>query len=411
MDVSSNDRGRTGLGPTPAVRGAALRLLGLSATVAVALALALGSHGSGAVGQRDSASLPSPIIYPPQRIALRMNHAHPAHLRLRCERCHQGATDSERAGDRLIPEEASCAPCHDAELDRSQARSDTCGLCHVGSDGTHVVASVWPSPRLRFSHQQHARLGVRCLDCHSDIQRRQTATASDLPTMEQCWECHGTAGLGGDQASGECSTCHLTEPDGRLRTAFGHGAERTELLPPRWLHGLDHDRDFMVRHRWVAADQGELCAACHTERECVACHDGRVRPTSIHPSDFLTHHGPMARRNEPRCASCHTTQRFCTECHARLGLSPMAAPAFAAGARFHPPPFTATHGIEARRSMTTCTSCHAERDCVVCHGARGVGTGISPHPPGYAERCRSDLQRNPRACVTCHGDAIDARCR
>lgn len=357
--------------------------------------------------QNDRASVPSPVVYPPQRIALRMDHSHPQHVRLRCERCHEGATDSTRAAESLIPSEQSCAPCHDAQTDRERASAATCGYCHVGSDGTDIVPSHFPPPRIHFSHQQHAREGVRCLDCHEDIQRRQTATARDLPTMESCWRCHGTAGLGGDEASGECSVCHVSTPDGTLRTRFGDA----QLLPPRWLHGMDHDRDFMVRHRWVAADNGALCAECHTESECVACHDGRVRPSTIHPADFLTNHGPMARRNEQQCSSCHTTQRFCTECHSRLGLSPMAAPVARTGARFHPPTFVDAHGIEARRSMTTCTSCHAERDCVVCHGARGIGAGLSPHAPGYAARCRDDYRRNPRACTTCHGPAIDTRCR
>ena len=370
-------------------------------------AVAFGALSIEARSQRNHHTLPSPVIYPPQRVALRMNHAHPEHLRLRCERCHEGATDSTRAGDSLIPREQACAPCHDERLDRSRASAETCGYCHVGSDGTEIVASRFPPARLHFSHQRHAREGVRCLDCHERIQEREVATTRDLPTMESCWRCHGTAGLGGEEASGECSTCHLSTPDGTIRTRFGDA----QLLPPRWLHGMDHDRDFIVRHRWVAADQAELCAECHTESECVACHDGRVRPSSIHPNDYLTTHGPMARRDQPRCTSCHTTQRFCTECHARLGISPIAAPVARAATRFHPPSFVDAHGVEARRSMTTCTSCHAERDCVVCHGARGIGAGFSPHPPGYVARCRADMQRNPRACITCHGDAIDARCR
>ena len=81
---------------------------------------------------------------------------------------------------------------------------------------------------------------------------------------------------------------------------------------------------------------------------------------------------------------------------------------------FHPPGFAgAAHGMEARRSMTTCASCHSERDCVACHGATSIGAGLSPHPPGFAAGCASALERNPRACITCHGDAagLAARCR
>jgi hypothetical protein len=181
---------------------------------------------------------------------------------------------------------------------------------------------------------------------------------------------------------------------------------------------MHHDSDWLVRHRWVAADHGTECAACHQERECVACHDGRVRPPRVHPGDFLTTHPVMARRDEPRCTSCHATQHFCNECHARLGLASIAAPAVAATGRYHPPADVwirgpVRHAVEARRSMTTCTSCHVERDCVQCHGALGIGAGLSPHPPGFASRCRSALDHNARACGMCHGDveALRARCR
>ena len=159
------------------------------------------------------------------------------------------------------------------------------------------------------------------------------------------------------------------------------------LNPPRWLRGLHHDRDWMVRHRWIAADQGSDCATCHTESECADCHDGRVRPDRVHPNDFLTTHPQLSRRAGNRCTSCHSTQNFCTECHARLGLSTFSAPALQGSGRFHPPDDVwirgpVLHGREARRSMNDCASCHSENDCVSCHGGLGVGGGISPHPPG-----------------------------
>ncbi|MAT28657.1 MAG: cytochrome c family protein [Sandaracinus sp.] len=387
---------------------------------------ALGWGAGAGEASRPGRALRSRVVYPPQRIAIRMDHAHPAHRRLRCERCHAGASESEAARDRLIPREAACAPCHDDALDRERAGAETCGTCHLGEPtaaGFRVAASAFPAARLRFSHAKHARAGVPCLDCHAGVQEAGLATRQHLPTMRSCFRCHGGDGVGAhaEGADEACSTCHLSRPDGRLRTDWPEG----EMLPPRWLHGMDHDRDFLVRHRWIAADEGPLCAECHDEGECVACHDGRVRPASrfgsggapgarVHRNDYLTTHAAEARRDTPRCASCHTTQRFCAECHARLGLSPVSAPAAASGRPFHPPGFAgAAHGMEARRSMTTCASCHSERDCVACHGATGIGAGLSPHPPGFAAGCASALERNPRACITCHGDAagLAARCR
>ena len=88
--------------------------------------------------QNDTEELPSPVIYPPQRIALRMDHSHPQHVRLRCERCHEGATDSTRSAESLIPREASCAPCHDAQTDRE--RPSACTGVHGGSDAAASAA-------------------------------------------------------------------------------------------------------------------------------------------------------------------------------------------------------------------------------------------------------------------------------
>lgn len=344
-------------------------------------------------------ALRSTLVYPPQRIALAMNHAHPAHARLRCVRCHQDALQSEQSRDLLIPREEACVGCHD-ETDREGGE---CAFCHVGYEGSEVPASSFPPPNLEFSHRAHARRGVGCLECHA-VGDAGVATRSHLPTMRECFRCHAD-----DGDRGACDTCHLTQPNGRLQTRFAHSVDG-RMLPPAWLHGMDHDRDFEVRHRWIAADQGELCAECHSERECVDCHDGRGQTRRVHRNDFLTTHAQAARRNQPRCSSCHTVQRFCTECHARMGMATFSATAVAAGRSFHPPGWDAAHGAEARRSMAQCSSCHAERDCVACHGATGIGIGISPHPPGFASQCRDALDRNARACITCHGD-VSSLCR
>lgn len=360
-----------------------------------------------------SQSLRSTLVYPEQRIALRMDHSHPAHVRLQCTRCHQDVLESQSARDLLVPREEACAPCHDDRLDREQPSEDACGYCHVGYDADTplvVPASDFPTARLTFDHQLHARRGVACLRCHDSVQQAALATRSQLPTMEQCLECHGGAR---PTAATACSTCHETEPDGVLRTEYPEG----QMNPPRWLGGAHHDRDFLVRHRWVAADEGALCASCHRERECRDCHDGNVRPPRVHANDFLSIHPVQARRDEPRCASCHSAQTFCGECHARLGLAMVSSGSVAAGARYHPPAERwvrgpAEHGREARRSMSACVSCHVENDCVRCHGAAGIGTGLSPHGPGFRARCGDILRRNARACGTCHGDleALAGRC-
>ncbi len=369
------------------------------------LCLVAGAATGGAQQRTRSSGLPSMIVYPEQRIALRMDHSIPAHRALPCVRCHAGADRSEHAANLLIPAEASCLPCHADRITREAPQADRCGFCHVGyGQGAPglVPASLFPAPRLHFSHAAHVRRGMRCLDCHRGIDQTTLGTRAQLPTMRQCFQCHAGAAA---SAPTECTTCHLALPDGRMRSTFPEGS----MNPPRWLHGMHHDRDWIVRHRWVGADNGPLCATCHTERDCTSCHDGRVRPPRVHPNDWLTLHPVMARRNTPRCTGCHTLQTFCSECHARLGLSPISAPLVHTRGRFHPPANVwvrgpVLHAREARRSMSDCASCHTERDCVQCHGALGVGAGISPHPPGFRAQCGRLLRQNDRACRTCHGD-------
>lgn len=389
---------------------------------------ALDAHGRaqrrGDLALTDRSAGRSVVIYPAERITLRMNHRTEAHAELPCTRCHAEASASGVASDSLIPHEASCAPCHDDRRDRAIQTEDTCGYCHVGfepptTEGASgiVPASGFATPNLRFSHRAHVSDGMACTDCH-DVSSTRLATRADLPTMRDCLRCHASPALGltdapTPTAPSTCETCHLTDPDGVLTTRFAAGW----MNPPRWMAGMHHDHEWLVRHRWVGADAGPLCAECHRESDCADCHDGRIRPLSVHPGDFLTTHPVMARRDEPRCSSCHTVAQFCTECHARLGISPIASPDVRAVARFHPPSAVwirgpNLHGVEATRSMTSCASCHAEDDCVTCHGAPGIGAGVSPHPAGFVLHCRSALETNARACVTCHGDVeeLAARC-
>ncbi len=375
-----------------------LRAIAVATLAAAALLGLAPSEG------QSRTALRSEIVYPPQRIALRMNHSHPAHVTLRCERCHAGATRSQRADDLLLPAEATCEPCHADRTDRARASAETCGFCHVGyggENGRDVPSSSFPTPRIHFAHASHAGAGIRCIECHRGIERATLGTRTHLPDMRTCLGCHRRS----DAAPDRCGTCHLEGPDGRLRTRFGDQV----MNPPAWLGGMHHDRDFLVRHRWVAADRAADCVSCHAERDCVECHDGRIRSLDVHPGDFLTTHPQMARRDEPRCQSCHNPTQFCAECHARLGFATYAAPGARFEGRYHPPASVwvngpSVHGREARRSMTACASCHAEEDCVRCHGAIGVGAGLSPHPPEFRNHCDRFWRQNQRACRTCHAD-------
>ncbi len=373
---------------------ATARILALSCTTAVLCAVV------GARGQ-DSGRV-SAIVYPPRSKAIRVNHLHPAHRALPCIRCHVAAERSRSERDKLLPDEQACLPCHAKAVNRHRPGPETCGLCHAAWEPGREAAPIpnpLSTPRVHFSHAAHARRGATCTQCHGGGRRAQKGADVDLPGMRTCGKCHALA-----QSAG-CFGCHWSNPAGQMRTKYREGV----LRPPPWLLDMGHDADWVVRHRWVGADRGRVCATCHQESHCTKCHDGRRRPSGVHPNDWLALHAQQARRNAPRCSSCHTAQTFCAECHARLGLAVGSAPGVRTASRFHPANGVwvrgpVQHAREAQRSLISCVGCHAERDCIVCHGAQGKGSGFSPHPPGFRDKCRRLYEGNPRACRQCHGD-------
>ncbi len=363
---------------------------------------------------------PSTAVYPPQQITLRFNHRlHVVEQNLQCQTCHPGAVVSQSAEDRLTPRPARCDGCHGTNHDDLAAvkpgddASGQCGFCHEGfkpADGNRVARFVIPRPNMVFDHKKHAARNIGCRQCHGEVQELELATRDQLPRMRGCFACHqhpDAAARG--SAKSACETCHLkgnAAEGNRIRTAFASGTMR----PPRWLHNAEHSPDFLQRHKYVAANDSQFCGNCHKEEYCAGCHDGRVRPRSIHPNDYLNMHAVEARLATQRCTSCHREQSFCLGCHQRLGVSMSGPAAVRESGRFHPPKAEWSdpprrpghHSFEAMRNLNACVSCHIERDCVVCHGGRGVGGGFNPHSAGFAGGCSTQLQRNPRPCFVCH---------
>jgi hypothetical protein len=382
----------------------------LSATVTFGLAAA------------ERARLPSAVIFPPQRLPLSFSHAQHLALKIGCGYCHEDAARSRRAADQNVPGEAVCATCHEidrARPDKAVAPGEPdarCDACHPGWDGRgEPPRLVLPPPNLKFNHEAHVARGMRCQDCHGDLRDVGLATRAQLPRMPSCLGCHD-----GERASGACTTCHLAERDGRVRTMLPEGP----LLPSGTLRGDAHDARFRLEHARVAANDERYCASCHVRSFCLDCHDGVVKPMDFHAGDYVTTHAVDARRGALDCGGCHRRQTFCTGCHARLGVSddpkttafPRPPEGSATPARaFHPPGWVSTsglrsandHSFQAQRNLAACASCHREDSCKACHQA------VNPHPAGFASsrRCRALASRSGRMCLRCHTDLDDASLR
>jgi hypothetical protein len=374
---------------------------------------------------------PSKVIFPPQKITLRFNHKFHLKQGATCKGCHGAAFGSSSASDSLIPAGTVCDACHStdhSELGKVTPGDDEmgkCAFCHLGyqpADGNRVARLDMPPANMNFTHKKHLARNIQCGQCHGSVEELELSTRDQLPRMTGCLHCHqrDDAASQGD-AKSACTTCHLKSvgegpphvigetpglAGGRIRTVFASGV----LQPPRWLGNAAHTPDFIQRHRMVAAADSTLCANCHKEDFCTDCHDGRVRPRSIHPSDYISLHPVEARMAMQRCRSCHEEQSFCLTCHMRLGISQSSPTGDHNNARFHPPatvwanpPVTAQHHkFQAERNLNACVSCHTERDCVSCHGGIGGNAGFNPHRANFLSGCGTQFRRNPRPCLVCH---------
>jgi hypothetical protein len=381
-------------------------------------------------GSFDPDSGPSDVVFPPQHITIRFNHAKHLgkYVGATCKTCHGAAYKSATATDTLVPKGEVCDACHStdhtdlAHVKPGDDAMGECTFCHLGykkSDGNIVAKLELPRANMLFSHKAHVDRNIGCAQCHGAVDELELATRDQLPRMKGCFGCHqmpDSASRG--EAKSACDTCHVRGDRGTtIKTMFASGT----LLPPRWLHNAEHTPDFIERHKWVAADDSQFCANCHKEDFCTDCHDGRVRPRTVHPNDYLNMHAVEARMATQRCTSCHREQSFCLDCHTRVGVAESSPLNAKDSGRFHPPkgvwsdpPRKAGHhSFEAERNLNACVSCHTERDCVVCHGALGVGGGFDPHKKGFLGGCTTQFRRNPRPCFVCHepSDGVLSQCR
>ncbi|MDP9151296.1 MAG: cytochrome c family protein [Myxococcota bacterium] len=383
-------------------------------------------------GSSDVNPGPSDVIFPTQHLTVRFNHR--KHLSTdigaKCKTCHAAAYRSASASDTLLPAGAVCDACHSTDhsnLAKVLAGDDAmgqCAFCHLGykpTDGDAVAQLQVPRANLVFNHKVHIERNVGCPQCHGAVEQLELATRDQLPRMRGCFQCHQmTDAASRGTAKSACDVCHVRGDRGTpIKTMFATG----NLLPPRWLYNAEHTPDFIERHKQVAAENSQFCANCHKEDFCTDCHDGRVRPRSVHPNDYLNMHAIEARMATQRCTSCHQQQSFCLDCHMRVGIaeSSPGPPNGRESGRFHPPKSIWSdpprkpghHAFEAERNLNACVSCHTERDCVACHGALGVGGGFDPHQGGFLSSCARQFRRNPRPCFVCHQptDGELAQCR
>lgn len=309
---------------------------------------------------------------------------HRAHVLkgVQCTECHaRVASDGDR-DPVVLPGDDTCKRCHQKPHDPRP-----CLGCHASP--TAAGAAVEAREHLTFSHARHVpRLHGDCVRCHTGVRE---AGAALRPKMATCLACHPHD----EQFTPErCDTCHVNlETEGQLPASH-----------------VVHDGDWLREHGARAQSASELCATCHSQRSCAACHgkttatlparlafDNPLRST-IHRANFIGRHAVEARAAPGTCSGCHD-EVSCRGCHDRARVSATVAGATSP----HGPGWVGIdaneHGRAARRDPASCAACHGgggEQLCVGCH--RVGGSGGNPHPPGWSSR--QPLSAMP--CRLCH---------
>lgn len=298
-----------------------------------------------------------------------------------CVTCHAGV---ERAGDTgplHLPGDDGCTSCHQPHTE------GTCLGCH--GDAFTVAAVADARTHLRFAHADHASAAKgQCVTCHRGVAEGDGPLR---PVMATCYRCHQD-----EQTLRTCETCHVDLAwEGTLPASH-----------------LVHEGDWIRDHGARAAASGDVCASCHTERSCAACHGAEVAAlparrffddpstASVHRAGFVARHGIEARLDPGACSTCHTPST-CTTCHLASGVGDDRA---LRDRSPHPAGWVAIagdneHGRAARRDPAACAACHGgagEALCVDCHRVGAVGG--NPHPPGWSSR--QSLGDAP--CRLCH---------
>ncbi|MFH2005264.1 MAG: cytochrome c3 family protein [bacterium] len=410
---------------------AELKLAFMATMVFAVAAVALLSRVYASPPGRPSLLLGTALLQPPPRITLRFPHKKHKGDDFKCVTCHPQAKTSTRSADLLLPTKKVCVDCHDeAAIPKGYAqkkdanKNKTCKKCHTRfGDDLVPVKTTWKKPRYRFSHRMHVQQNIQCVTCHKGVDTAGPPNGTlHIPRMSQCLSCHNKNA----KAPTRCTACHERVPGGRMRIRYPEG----NLKPGRSLPHLEHGPTFGREHKSAARAYKNQCMQCHQRSTCLKCHGGVLKPASIHLGNYILRHGRDARANRSKCRSCHTRQRFCTDCHNKMGFKGRSttnpSPYLTPGIRkFHGSNWASSairgsaanrHATHARRNVGTCVSCHRESDCMTCHARRRKGgLGRNPHGPGFrfSRRCKTLLKKNRRACLKCHGfnDPLMTLCR
>lgn len=244
---------------------------------------------------------------------------------LECTDCHKPALEGAKYD---IGGHPVCQGCHGKQVEGEPG--EKCLKCHTEESPQAAQIRDYLGRELIFFHGDHESLD--CEGCHRES--GLGGKSMTITSMSQCIGCHESSSV-----TTECESCHRDI--------------RKDLPPP------SHDDFFLPNHGRVAGLTRGYCQSCHTEDDCVACHDTmKPRSHTLRWKDMA--HGIYAVRDRKSCAVCHSAES-CEKCHSIRPQSHM-RPAWDAGTG---------HREQARLRLRSCFACHDFQDtCEVCHTGR-----------------------------------------
>jgi cytochrome c7-like protein/class III cytochrome C family protein len=151
---------------------------------------ALGAAGIGCAAPADPPA-PQPVPF---------NHrVHAGDNRIGCTMCHAYAEHAPVAG---IPSMARCRGCHRFV---SKEKPDVMAVLKAFDDKKPLAWSrIDRLPdHVYFTHERHVAAGLRCQECHGEVETMEGAPPAPPLTMGWCVDCHRAK-----EAATDCLACH-----------------------------------------------------------------------------------------------------------------------------------------------------------------------------------------------------------
>jgi hypothetical protein len=144
---------------------------------------------------------------------IRFSHKiHAGDVRIGCTSCHVWAERTPIAG---VPSMQRCQGCHKfvrEDPEHPEITAELKPLLQILKDGTAVewVRVTRVPDHVYFTHERHVLAGVRCQECHGEVERMEVVRQVAPLTMGWCLACHHRKQLEkpGRERLTECVTCH-----------------------------------------------------------------------------------------------------------------------------------------------------------------------------------------------------------